>query len=454
MNYIGITAPGSTRKQLFFYSKDNISTDYVSIEEKNKRYIYKVINIETINDRLKDTEFFRIIRPEDDYSKYNIYKTEALYIGTLKDKKIINNFFYIAPPGTKIYNAQKEDIESIYDITKDSGKINIGNLINYDSIPVYLNFNMLLSTHASILGRTGSGKTYFIKNLLKLLETNYIVISPTDEYNSLVENTGLFETGKIPVAIDISECKNAFDLNDSEMQYLKNYSITKKTDKTVSSVELSEYIYSFYQIYNNNNNQQSLFLDDKIIQNVDVPRYVSTLCEKLSRINTLISFIRKRSISKFPIVFSTQELSEKEENIAVHSLLNSILHSKISKFKASSEKTEDILIVLEEAHNYAPSTKTTKCKDIIVQIARVGRKYGLHLLVLSQRPRFIDQTLISQCGTNFIFNLPNPQDVDYVMEYSYFYNEKSRNTIQNLKMGECLITSNVRNSDIVCRISL
>jgi DNA helicase HerA-like ATPase len=450
MNYIGITASGSTRKQLFFYSKNNICTDYVSIEEDEKRYIYKVINIETINERLKDTEFFRIMRIEDDYSKYTIYITEALFIGTLKDEKIINNFFYIAPPGKKIYNAKKEDIENIYDITEASGRLNIGNLINYDSIPVYLNFNILFSTHASILGRTGSGKTYFIKNLLKLLKTNYIVISPTDEYNSLAENICLFETGRIPVAIDISECKNAFDLNNSEMQYLKNYSITKKTDKPISSVELSEYIYLYYT----NNIQQSLFLEDKINHNVDVPRYVSTLCEKLSRINTLISFARKRSINKFPIVFSTQELSEKEENIAVHSLLSSILHSKISKFKASSEKPNDILIVLEEAHNYAPSTKTTKCKDIIVQIARVGRKYGLHLLVLSQRPRFIDQTLLSQCGTNFIFNLPNPQDVDYVMEYSYFYNEKSRNTIQNLKMGECLITSNVRNSDIVCKISL
>jgi DNA helicase HerA-like ATPase len=455
MNFIGVAAPGSTRRQLFFYSKDIISTDYVSIEEDRKRYIFEVAGIETINERLKDAEFFRIMRVEDDYSKYNIFKTEAYFIGALKDREIINDFFYIAPPGTKIYNAQKEDIENIFDITQGVDRINIGNFLKYDSISVHLNFDMLFSTHSSILGRTGSGKTYFIKNLLKILRTKYIAISPTDEYNSLTENVNLFDSGRIPVAINFSECKNAFDLNDSEMQYLKDYFKSKEIDETISSVELAEIIYSFYQKLNINSNYQNLFIfAEKTNPKIELPRFVSTLCEKLSRINILISFVRKKLISKFPIVFSTQELSEKEESIAVHSLLSSILHSRINKYKGSYEKPENMLIVLEEAHNYAPSTKTTKCKDIIVQIARVGRKYGLHLLVLSQRPRYIDQTLLSQCGTNFIFNLPNPQDIEYVMEHSYFYNEKSRNTIQNLKTGECLITSNARNSDIICKISL
>jgi DNA helicase HerA-like ATPase len=239
------------------------------------------------------------------------------------------------------------------------------------------------------------------------------------------------------------------------MQYLKNFSISNKLYETIESIELSEIIFHFYQRLNTSKNyQQSLFLNENINLNIEVPRYVSTLCEKLSRINIKISFVQKKPFNEYPIVFSTQELSEKEENIAVHSLLKSILHSRISKFKKLNKKPDDMLIVLEEAHNYAPSTKTTKCKDIIVQIARVGRKYGLHLLVLSQRPRYIDQTLLSQCSTNFIFNLPNPQDIEYVMDHSYFYNEKCRNTIQNLKTGECLITSNTRNSDIICRISL
>jgi len=452
MEPIGIAAPGSTRNQLYFYSTNTIRTDYVSIEDDGKKYIFEVANIETINERLKDPEFFRVMGILDDYSKYNVYKTEAYFIGALNNNKMINEFFYIAPPSTKIYNALKEDIAIIHDITERPGRISIGFLLKYNSITVYLNFHSLFATHASILGRTGSGKTYFIKNLLRVMQTKCIVISPTDEYNKLANNGTLFDSGKIPIAINISDCRNTFDLNDSEMRYLKNYSAIKKIHETISSVELSKNILDYYQ-ESNTNYQQSYLFDVKNIGDTEIPRYVSTLCEKLSHINTQISFVHKISKIKFPIVFSTQELSEKEENVAVHTLLSSILHTRINEFM-SDEEPENTLIILEEAHNYAPSTKTTKCKDIIVQIARVGRKYGLHLLVLSQRPRYIDQTLISQCGTNFIFNLPNPQDIEYVMEHSYFYNEKSRNTIQNLKTGECLITSNTRNSDIVCKISI
>ena len=452
---IGIVAPGSSRRQIIMYSRENISTDYIMTEDDKNRYIFEVTSIETMNEKLKDIEYYRIMIDEDNYSKYNIFRIEAQYIGALDllSKNIINDIYYIATPGTNIYTATNEDISIIYDISKGDKRIKIGRLFGYDSVPVSLDFNQLFSTHASILGRTGSGKTFFIKKLLEILEAKYIVISPTDEYNFLVNSANLFDSGNIPINIDISKCKNAFELNPTEERFLKHYCELNNKKGYISSNELSESIYLFHQTINGNN-QRSLFIDEIDNKNIEIPRYVLTLCEKLSQVDLKINLNKERTPDSFPIVFSTQELSEKIENIAVHSLLSTILSSRISKFMNSAKKMDDILIILEEAHNYAPSIKTTKCKDIIVQIARVGRKYGLHLLILSQRPRFIDQTLLSQCGTNFIFNLPNPQDIDYIMEHSYFYNERNKKIIQNLKTGECFITSNTRNNDVICKISL
>jgi DNA helicase HerA-like ATPase len=452
-NFLGIAAPGSTRKELIIYSKRRIDVDYISTKEENKRYIFEIIGTETINERLQDMSFFRIMQDRDDYSKYNVFKTEAYLIGALKNGEIINDTFYIPSPGTEIYNAQKEDIEIIYDIIEKQGRIKIGNFYRQHNISINLDFDRLFSTHASILGRTGSGKTFFVTKLLKILKTKYIVISPTGEYNSLVSSNYLYDSGEIPVEVEISKCKYVFDLNDSEFTYLKQYLKSTNENLSLFSNKLSENIYSFYSRLNSTRSQKYLFIIDTDIKNDEVPRYVSSLCEKLSRYNIKISLNEKKYFDKFPIIFSTQELSEYAGNIAVYLYLSSILFLKKNQYKKSNYKQDDILIILEEAHNYAPSIKTTKCKDIIVQIAREGRKYGLHLLVLSQRPRYIDQTLLSQCGTNIIFNLPNPQDIEYVMEHSCFYNEKSKNIIQNLKTGQCLITSNTRDLDVICNVT-
>jgi DNA helicase HerA-like ATPase len=450
---LGIAAPGSTREQIIIYSKDRINADYISTADEDKRYIFEVTMSETINERLQDTEIFRIMREDDDFSKYNVFKTSAHFIGAIKDGKITDDFFYITSPGTNIFGAEKEDIEIIYDINEKSGRIKIGTFFRQKDIPVYFDFKKLFSTHASILGRTGSGKTFFIRHLLQKLKTKYIVISPSDEYNSLV-NINLFDSGEIPVDIEISKCKNMFDLNDSEFSYLKQYLKLNNENESIYSNDLSKKIISFYSQINQIKYQPSLFFynNEKTIENYEVPRYVSSLCDKLSHINIKVNNNQEEYPDKFPIVFSTQELSEFAGNVAVHSLLSTILNLKKNEFKESNKKKDDILIILEEAHIFAPSVKTTKCKDIIVQIAREGRKYGLHLIILSQRPRYIDQTLLSQCGTNIIFNLPNPQDIEYVMEHSYFYNENSKNIVKNLKTGECLITSNARNIDVICNV--
>jgi len=449
--YLGIVASGSNREQIVMYSKKNINTDYIATENKNKyRYLFEIVSIETINEKLKDVEYFRIMLEEDNYSKYNIFKIEAQFIGVLKDGKIANDLYYIAEPGAKIYSVTEEEIMKIYDIDKDEEKIKIGNLLRENAINVNLNFNRLFSTHASVLGRTGSGKTFFMKHLLNKMKSDYIIISPTDEYNSLSDN--IYDDGNIPIGIGIENCKKTLGLNDSELAFLKEYCSEHRTTGTIRSIDLADNIMSFYGRKTNSNWQPSLF-GDSAKRNIEVHRYVLSLCEKLEQVKININIGVKNELNVLPVIFSTQDLPEKTESIAVYLLLNRILNARIKKFRIGMEKQNDVFIILEEAHQYAPSVKTTMCKDIIIQIARVGRKYGLHLLVLSQRPRHIDQTLLSQCGTNIIFNLSNPQDIDYVMEHSCSYSEKNKSTIRNLKTGTCLITSNTRDRDIVCKIS-
>ncbi|XQW85310.1 ATP-binding protein [Thalassotalea piscium] len=60
------------------------------------------------------------------------------------------------------------------------------------------------------------------------------------------------------------------------------------------------------------------------------------------------------------------------------------------------------MIVCEEAHRYVPDkgeAQYAAAQDAIRRIAREGRKYGIGLMLVSQRPSDVDSTVISQCGT-------------------------------------------------------
>lgn len=76
-----------------------------------------------------------------------------------------------------------------------------------------------------------------------------------------------------------------------------------------------------------------------------------------------------------------------------------------------------LLLVYEEAHKYVPNSELTKyrsSKKSIERIAKEGRKYGVTLLLASQRPSEISETIFSQCNNFIAMRLTNPNDQAYV----------------------------------------
>lgn len=75
------------------------------------------------------------------------------------------------------------------------------------------------------------------------------------------------------------------------------------------------------------------------------------------------------------------------------------------------------LLVFEEAHNYIPRTEGAKygsVKKAIERVAKEGRKYGISLMIVSQRPSEISETVFSQCNNFVAMRLTNPTDQQYV----------------------------------------
>lgn len=90
-------------------------------------------------------------------------------------------------------------------------------------------------------------------------------------------------------------------------------------------------------------------------------------------------------------------------------------------FQMQEEKEKDpILLVCEEAHRYVPDhgeAQYAAAQGAIRRIAREGRKYGIGLMLVSQRPADVDSTVISQCGTWVVLRLTNSADQQHVARF-------------------------------------
>lgn len=76
----------------------------------------------------------------------------------------------------------------------------------------------------------------------------------------------------------------------------------------------------------------------------------------------------------------------------------------------SGLKNNPVLFVLEEAHRYLSHNDDGLTKNLVQRIAKEGRKFGVGLMIISQRPSEVDDTILSQCGTLFALRLTNASD--------------------------------------------
>lgn len=103
-------------------------------------------------------------------------------------------------------------------------------------------------------------------------------------------------------------------------------------------------------------------------------------------------------------------------------------------------KKRPILIALEEAHTYLKSGEKSISARITQKIAKEGRKYGCGLLLITQRPSELDETILSQCGTMIALRLNNDSDKARVTSCIQDELQSITNLLPSLKIGEGIIS--------------
>ncbi len=360
-------------------------------------------------------------------------------------------------PGDKVFRADDEIIK--YTLGLLGGDIYVG-LLEGHGLRVCLDGDDLVQKHVSILARTGSGKSYTAAVILEELLENGIpmlIIDPHGEYLTLRES------------------------NDVDDKVFKRYGVTGKgygkqvTVYTPAEREINpdaDRLFRLNEVNLTTSDLSQLFADDRSkSQTAILHEAISKLRadkDKYTVDDIIFEVGQDKSKARWNVIHALEKLKETgllSENPTTVNELIKPGHASIIDMKGVEPDVQSMIVarlcsqlfemrklgkispcmlVIEEAHNFCPERgfdKTTST-DILRTIASEGRKFGLGLLVISQRPARVDKNVISQCNTQIIMRITNANDLKALSKGIEGLSSGLEEEIKRLPPGVAMIVSN------------
>ena len=137
-------------------------------------------------------------------------------------------------------------------------------------------------------------------------------------------------------------------------------------------------------------------------------------------------------------------------------LIGRIILEFLSRFEKDKRGEMPVVLVLEEAQNYIPEInrkdRESISRKVFERIAREGRKYGLSLVVSSQRPSELSKTVLSQCNSFIVHRIQNPDDQVYIRRLVSSANSEILNQLPTLPQQHAIIMGDCVRTPVVARI--
>jgi len=382
---------------------------------------------------------------------------EAIVIGSRNDEGLLKSPVIPFSPGDLLYVADENLIRSVLGL---SGKeMNIG-MVDGTDIKVQLSVNSLVQRHCSILAKTGSGKSYTAAVLLEELldrDIPLLILDPHSEYTSLKnEGEGDAEAfkrfGVSPKSYKdkvtiYTPANKAINSNADELFRLNGMNLTLK--------ELTG-------IFPDNFSTTHTGILYEAIQSLRAEMETYTIDDIIFAVGNDKSKARWTVISMLENIRETDILSPNPTPIealvqkgkaavidfkGVPPEMQSMIVAQLCSNLFEARKLNRVppgMLVVEEAHNYAPEKGFSKTisTDILRTIASEGRKFGLGMMVISQRPARIDKNVLSQCGTQIIMKVTNPNDLKAISKGLEGVNSYVEEELMRLPPGVAMLVSN------------
>lgn len=377
------------------------------------------------------------------------------YLETLK-KGLIESPKMPPMPGTNVYLARKEDLESIFG-PNEQGWINIGKLSSID-VDYKININKI-QRHLAILAVTGGGKSNTVciltRRIVNELNGTVVVFDMHGEYGDL----NLGSKGKVlkpsinPAIMEFSELKDLarFPSNAiNQERVLRKAWIEVKQELKQNKISSVEFMSK---------------LKDKITEQIDsqTKKDVAGVLNKLDDIEDYygevldpnVSLELKNIIEPGKLtVFDLSELDEIGADAVVSHYLRRILQERKRWKREKKGYPVPLFVVIEEAHVLIPNNMDTLSLYWASRVAREGRKFGVGLILVSQRPKNVNSDVLSQTNNKIILKIVEPQDIQYVQEASEELSDDLANLLPSLNPGEAIIIGSMAKLPALVKIEL
>ncbi len=391
------------------------------------------------------------------------------------------------PLSTPVFLAETNQLDAMFDSVRRYG-LHLGRLSQRNELRVYADPNLLFNRHLAILGQSGAGKSWAVSSVLQrtvalMPKAHIVVLDLHGEYGWRDEQ------GKLHSAFP-SEMVRHVDARELEMPYwLLTYAelvdlLIDRTDPN-ASLQISfmrEVLHSLRKKSNKELGIDRLSVDSPVYfslkelymhfkqaneQQFDFGKTKGPLFGSFDEF--LVRFQSMFNDSRYDFLFRPRArakstdlegllrdfigLGEPKRQITVIDLspvphdVRPTVSAQIGRlafeFNYWNPRRREfpILLVCEEAHQYIPRESTSRhsgSRREMERIAKEGRKYGVGLCVVSQRPTELSETVLSQCSNFLVLRTTNPQDQAYVRNLMPEGEQDLADVLTTLRRGEAL----------------
>ncbi|MFW9998993.1 MAG: ATP-binding protein [Candidatus Hodarchaeota archaeon] len=441
------------QKGLFVYTKSNEGFLIGVIEEiiLLNEYFNDALTIKAYNNN-NNPNIIKGLFPSKDF-EFAIAIVNCLGLIKFKDKDVkqierVQRMNYPASPGEGVYIIEEEILHKFLGFDAEFG-LNLG-YVKVTGSNAEINMNRLLNKHFAILSISGGGKSYLTSILIEEL------LSRKEDFGTPA--IILFDVhGEYIYLKDIPELKDKVKIQDISyfqigIPNLSAYSF-KKYQEQISYVQIRE-LSKYIKKLNRDKNKKNKYTINDIITLIEnesdgIRSTRKALIGWLSELERLTLFgpqenpLLNKVVNKQQItIFNFQkEISIRKKQIIVDYICYRLFNLR------RMNKIPPYLLIVEEAHQFCPEAAHAEAisKHIIETIAREGRKFMACLCLISQRPKKLSSTALSQCNSKMVLNIKNPYDLKHLMDSSEAITKEYANMISTLGVGEMLLMGNAVN---------
>lgn len=374
-------------------------------------------------------------------------------------------------PGSRAFPVAGDDLKQMF-AADERAHIEIGTVYPTRDVRAALYVDALLGKHFALLGSTGTGKSTSAALIMHRIcdvspEGHIVMVDPHGEYSAAFKGHGeLFNVDNLAMPYWLmnfeEHCEVFVTTSGAERQRdmdilakclllarSKNRAAEGLTKLTVDSPipytlsDLTSAISNEMGLLNKaSDTAPYMRLKGKIDELKSDPRYQFMFSGMLIA-DTMGAFISK--IFRLPAKgkpISIIDVSGVPSDIV--SVVVAVLSRLIFDYAiwSRSEVQRPVLLVCEEAHRYVPADKTSSgqaVRKILERIAKEGRKYGVSLGLITQRPSDLAEGVLSQCGTIIAMRLNNDRDQAFVKSAMPEGSRGFLDVIPALRNRECIV---------------